>query len=574
MQETSQNQPAQTFYSRTQSMSLPPTASARSTWRPRHLKVPRQNRRLLIEPALAQALTGATENRQRLETAQITLQGRSLPLIRKWSREACLKAAHAYTQSLLDEPTTPPDPDRQPLFVAGHQPELYHPGVWVKNFAIDRLARDSGGLGLNLIVDNDTLGSTSLRVPAGTRSQPIIERIPFAAARPVQPWEDATVVDPATFDSFAERVAARMSEWGIDPLLSDIWPDAVAHRQSSSRLCDCLSAARHRQERRWGLSNLELPISRLCETDPFLWFAAHILAHLPRFQECHNRVLETYRRLNGVRSRNHPVPRLREQEGWLEAPFWVWRAGEANRHGVFVRQVEREVHLSDGTDVFARLPLSPQMDACCAVEVLKELPAQGLRFRTRALTTTLFSRLCLGDLFVHGIGGAKYDEMTDQIIREFYGLEPPQFLTMTATLHLPLAQPYPTTIADRRRIEWLIRDLEFNADRHGMGHTANGLVARKRELIAEQQAAPTTGLSRRQRVARRPDNRRRYRELEEVNARLAELAWPQRIAAENELKQIDQELQANEVLQSREFSFALYPAETLRAFLTDLPATA
>jgi hypothetical protein len=554
-------------------MSLPPTASARPTWRPRHLKVPREDRRLLIDPPLPRALMAARANREHLESTEMTLQGRSLPLLRRWSRDACLAAAHAYTQSLLDEPLAVPEPERQPLFVAGHQPDLYHPGVWVKNFAIDWLARDSGGLALNLIVDNDTLGSTSLRIAAGTRLRPTIERIPFAAARAVQPWEDANVVDPATFDSFAERVAARMSEWDIEPLLSDIWPDAVAHRQRSSRLCDCLSAARHRQERRWGLSNLELPISRLCQTDPFLWFASHILAHLPRFQECHNRVLEAYRRLNGVRSRNHPVPRLREQDGWLEAPFWVWRTGQATRRGVLARQVGREVHLSDGTEVFARLPLSPRMDACCAVEVLKELPAQGLRFRTRALTTTLFSRLCLGDLFVHGIGGAKYDEMTDQIIREFYGLEPPQFLTMSGTLHLPLAEPYPTTPADRRRIERLLRDLEFNADRHGLQPPAEKWIARKQQLIAGQQAAHTTGLSRRERAARRPVNRRRYRELEEVNARLAELAAPQQAAAEERLEQIDRELAANEILQSREFSFALYPAEPLREFLSDLPAT-
>ena len=82
----------------------------------------------------------------------------------------------------------------------------------------------------------------------------------------------------------------------------------------------------------------------------------------------------------------------------------------------------------------------------------------------------------------------------------------------------------------------------------------------------------TTGLSRRERVSRRSDNRRRYHELEEVNARLAELATQQRIALDQELEQIDRELQANEILQSREFSFAMYPAETLRAFLTNLPS--
>jgi hypothetical protein len=316
------------------------------------------------------------------------------------------------------------------------------------------------------------------------------------------------------------------------------------------------------------VSNLELPISRICETEPFLWFASHVLAQLPRFRECHNRVLEEYRRLNGVRSRNHPVPRLAEVDGWLEAPFWVWQEGEVRRRGVLARQVGREVHLSDGEATFARLRLSPEMDACCAVEVLKELPAQGLRFRTRALTTTLFARLCLGDLFVHGIGGAKYDEMTDQIIREFYGLEPPMFLTMSATLHVPLAEPFNTTQEDRLRVERLLRDLTFNADRHDLGPEADALISEKHQLIIEQENAQTEGLTRRERAARRPANRARYERLSQINEQLAALADRQREAATCELEQIDRELLANRLLQSREFSFALYPADVLREFLT------
>src|SRR5262249_59914982 len=52
-----------------------------------------------------------------------------------------------------------------PLVVTGHQPELFHPGVWVKNFATSALARAHGGLGLNLIVDNDLPKSSAIRVP-------------------------------------------------------------------------------------------------------------------------------------------------------------------------------------------------------------------------------------------------------------------------------------------------------------------------------------------------------------------------------------------------------------------------
>src|SRR5690606_34281182 len=144
----------------------------------------------------------------------------------------------------------------------------------------------------------------------------------------------------------------------------------------------------------------------LCETDPFRWFASAIFAHAGRFRQIHNDLLAEFRRVNGVRSQTHPVPALVQNGPWMELPFWVWREDDTTRRRLFVRQDGREVELSDGNEPFARLPLAPEMDACCAVEALRELTGRGVRLRTRALTTTLFARLCLSDLFIHGIGGA------------------------------------------------------------------------------------------------------------------------------------------------------------------------
>ena len=55
------------------------------------------------------------------------------------------------------------------------------------------------------------------------------------------------------------------------------------------------------------------------------------------------------------------------------------------------------------------------------------------------MITTLFARLFLGDLFMHGIGGAKYDQVTDSLVERFFGVKPPGFMTLTATLRLPVA---------------------------------------------------------------------------------------------------------------------------------------
>src|SRR6185312_5325259 len=104
------------------------------------------------------------------------------------------------------------------------------------------------------------------------------------------------------------------------------------------------------------------------------------------------------------------------------------------------------------------------------------------RIRPRALTLTLFARLCLGDLFIHGIGGGKYDEATDAIIRDYFGIEPPGYQVLSATLHLPL-EGFAAAPADRERAERLVRDLHWNPQRHV---PARDLNPRALRLVADR----------------------------------------------------------------------------------------
>src|SRR5207253_1004951 len=97
----------------------------------------------------------------------------------------------------------------------------------------------------------------------------------------------------------------------------------------------------------------------------------------------------------------------------LEAPFWIWSTDDPRRHRLFVRQRGDELVLSTHAGIEATLSITPESDAQTAVAQLLALEERGIRIRTRALITTLAARLLLGDLFLHGIGGAKYDQVTD-----------------------------------------------------------------------------------------------------------------------------------------------------------------
>ncbi|MDB5346282.1 MAG: hypothetical protein JWP89_4659 [Schlesneria sp.] len=519
---------------------------------PPSLVVPRQHESVLVVPCADDLPDLILANAQRLSSTDFDLDGISFQQLRDEAREAVIAEAVGYTSSLINDDIAV---DRQsPLVVTGHQPELFHIGVWAKNFAAAGLSRQTRGLALNLVVDNDTLGSTRIRVPVSKGAMPSLESIPFDAAQLEQPWEEAAIADRACFEAFGEQVRTSIQQnWNYEPLIASGWPAAIRQSRMTSRLSDCLVAARVAVERAHGLQNLELPMSRVCSTRPFGVFAASVLRHLPRFHAIYNEAVRDYRQLHHLRSTTHPVPELIADSGWLEAPFWVWRAGCKRRERPVARQVGSEIHLRDSTGIFARLALTGDS----AADVISQLGSQGIRFRTRALTTTMFARLFLADLFIHGIGGAKYDAMTDQICQRFFGIEAPRFATVTATAFLPLGAEFPHADYDLRGLQQRLRDTRYNPDRlldAAEGSHVGGLIADKNRIINELKSHRPT--------------KAEHRQLTDLNELMSAELTNVVTELQSERAQVRYQLKANSVLRDREFSWGLYPEETLIRFFS------
>lgn len=543
---------------------FPPGTLIRRTWR-----VPRTHGAALIVPGWSELPALVPRNAQRFSVADtVDVQGLSLRALRKQAREEALRTAAAYTTDVLQLPL-PTESTDGPLIVGGHQPELFHTGVWAKNIAVARLATRTGGVPLQLIVDQDTLNSTTLKIPIGTRSAPALSSVDFDGPHPRSPWEEAAVTDPALFESTRQRVVDAVAPWGYRPLIADVWPVAVRQVQRTGRLVEALTAVRAATERRWGAGTLELPMSLWWTQPASLWFTAHLLAHHRRLAELYNAVVREYRVANRVRSRAHPVPDLAQQDGWYEAPFWIWRAGDLRRDRLFVRQSGAELQLHDSQRTIGALPLDEHRPATDAVTVLQQFSQQGWRLRTRALTTTWAARMLLADVFIHGLGGAKYDEMTDALIGRFWGCHPPDFATVSATIHLPLGAAFPETVQTVGARRHALGDALHNPERHWEGawpDTVLSLVAEKQRWLAFAKVNDTT-LTTRQ---RRAENHRRDQRLREIRRQLAQLAAPVLNRLQSEYDEAVARLAANRVLQRREFSWVLYPEAELRRILDEL----
>lgn len=525
------------------------------------LRAPQQDGGALIEPEFAQWPDIVAANVAEAACRTSSLGGIDLATFRHAGRRETIAAALAYTRAYRDVAIPA---DGATVLLTGHQPEMFHPGVWAKNFVLARAAANVGAIPIHLVIDGDTIKSAALRVPTGTPSEPRVEAIPFDGPSDEIPYEERGIVDAELWRSFGDRASASLQTLGIEPLLRTFWPDVVEQARETGRIGVATARARHRLEGALGLQTLELPQSALCETTTFRRFVVALLAELPRFVDVHNAALAEYRQAERIRSVHHPVPALERDGDWIEAPLWIWTAADPRRRRLFVRGGrDGDFKLTDRAGLDLVMPPGGRDDPDLAA--WETFARRGIRLRSRALLTTTYARLALGDLFIHGIGGAKYDELTDVLIERFFGVRPPRFAVVTATRHLPIAtpggdRPSPPTPNGEQRL-W---QLEHHPERFiDVGSIADPAEAdRAAKLIEEKRR--WIGI-----VPTRATAKTRCRAIRTLNAELRAWTLAERDSARRYEQAFEEDRRRRHVLESREYAFCLFPRKDLCDFLLE-----
>jgi hypothetical protein len=306
----------------------------------------------------------------------------------------------------------------------------------------------------------------------------------------------------------------------------------------------------------------------LCQGNAYSVFVWRILRELPRFHEVFRRALIDYRRHYKVRSRTHPAPELQSRSEWLEAPFWIWTDREPTRCPLYVRQIHNELELSRGLSVHERVEASlhggrDASAADTAAEQLQALANDGVRIRPRALTMTMYLRLFLADLFIHGLGGAKYDRLTDALIVSFFDVAAPGFALATATFRLPVQRPL-VTETTLRALRAELREMWYHPERFlpkdplPAGERAVDWIDRKRQVL-DRRGGTRSALE-------------RHREIEHINQQLREQLAERRASILDQARGVEQRWRSDQVLADREYPYCVFSESHLRAPLLDLAA--
>lgn len=515
---------------------------------------------VMIQPPLNAAGGIAAANRRRFSQHDHPDDAAMFAALRPRARKQMIEDALRYTSAYRDVEwakgrlasfgTNIPT-----VFMAGHQPTIFHPGVWFKNFALSHLGAVHGALPINLVIDNDVASGSSIRVPSIRLESGDVRRttVAYDNAGGGVPFEQTTIQDLETFNDFDTSVIEAMGDVGRDPCITPLWKHA---REAVARcgVAGCaLAQARHGLEADVGLRTLEMPLGVLCRGSAFAEFLLTILADLPRFKACYNEQTDLYRVAHGIRSSAHPVPHLEADGDWIESPLWVYGNDSPSRKAVWVKRSGDELVLSDSPATTGGRSITIDVShRKLAAEQLANLVDPNFKLRPRALITTMYARLILSDLFIHGIGGGKYDQLGDRIIENFYGVKSPEFMVISATILLPPARTerQPQMFGELKR---QIRDTYYQPERF-VDLSSDGdseqalLVAEKRSLLANV-----------------PEQNKKawHDRVSEINAKLSSELESVRDELRMRLVEAEKKEASESILASREHPFCVFELNDL-----------
>ena len=543
-----------------------------------NIKVPQKNKQIFLSPSGDKMGSLLEENEKIFSKYSFAVFNQPFREVRENCRKEVIRRALKFSKKFDPAIEEKINPAYQYIIQTGHQPVFFHPGIWIKNIFINELLKSpllDRSLGLNIILDNDICKDLNLSLPAlSSNGNLIVEEINFLSLTltPNLPFEEHPCPSLELITKFTREVIDRLKP--LESENKDIlnnFKNFARCLENSSRFCsqnykesnlgEFLSLARRFYEQEIEPVYLEIPFSQICDSDEFLSFFLEIIKNIESFSEIYNKKLDEYRKLFKIRNRAHPSPNLMIKKNFMEVPFWIWGKGDQRRK-IFILNEEEKNYLYN--DSYGKIfPI--ENDGLKSLFSLKTLlKERGLKIRPKALVLTLYNRLFISDLFVHGLGGAKYDLVTDEIIKKFFKVEPPHFLVVSCTLYLDFKSSPNASDSKVSALKKKARDLEFNPQRY-IDELA--LTKKEKNQIGEL-AEKKTELIKKIKEASSPVEKHKIsEEIKAINNFMGEKV---RLIKHELNKKIEKEEEKEKQAKAytfREFPYCFFSAKTLRNLL-------
>jgi hypothetical protein len=287
-----------------------------------------------------------------------------------------------------------------PIVMAGHQPIIYHPGILYKTDLLSRCSAEHGAYGVNLVIDTDEGDGGLLSWPRVEGADVTIKRASIGIGGSM--YCDQRVAESQTVRKIFDEMKGDLAHSGCAAAVGNVERVADMYGRLSGVPIALSNAVVRMTQHRPHFD--EVPLSWLIQGPIFRRELLGLITDPERFVSLYNKTLESFRAERKIKNPANPFPNMRRIDSNVELPLWELKEGE-------------------------RKPLSVDPS-------LKILDLDARLLAPRGSIVTLLARSFGSDLFIHGLGGAKYEPFVDTFALSALGVALPQFVVASVTRHL------------------------------------------------------------------------------------------------------------------------------------------
>ncbi len=387
-----------------------------------NLAVPREENIIFVSPDLKEWNSRTDSNIKELKNIKNRLE----------AKNELLYSAAAYTKKLIGYSDINYNSD---VIVTGHQAIWHHCGIWSKSVMADKFARCRQGCCLFLVLDHD-ICNTELVIPAHASSLDLtLHKYSAEICDKPVPLECRHVNNDII------NLIYGLIENCSGYFCGHIWNKHLKHIKDTIPamvvISDIIIFLQAILNLELGLNKfLYLPVSYLSHSNAFNDFLSRIIEDAYKFVKIYNESIRN--QINTLNIKSHETLKLLEvciNPKRIELPFWfISKSGQ--RFSLYVmNNSDYNFTLFAGNEKLAQFKTSSSYSI--HQQVLPIIKANKFRIRPKAISLSLFCRIYLSDWFIHGIGGARYEIITDYILEKYYKSRL-SFGITTATMTLPL----------------------------------------------------------------------------------------------------------------------------------------
>jgi hypothetical protein len=512
----------------------------------KNLTVPNEQNTVFVSPQFSRWPALLLENKSALQ---------KLPYLLEYRKEL-LNIAAGYTQDIAGETRYTPTPEN--IIVTGHQPTWHHCGILAKNLATAQCAKNVSGCAVHLVLDHDVCDSAMLFPRQTSDGSWHFESLELESNQNPIPLEFRPPPQATKIQALIDKVTGTNQNHFCTQLWSKNAKYRLLRAHHLRNIADFITGSQAMLNSALGLNITYLPVSLLAQSNAFLHFVDSIITDAAHFANSYNKAISHQTKHQGQNlPKTAPPLTMNTAKPMTELPFWLF-SPQGRRTSLFATsnnsgQIAIGTASTQLTNLHAKY-LNGKTDS-----LRNSLVESGYRLRPKAVSLTLFARLYLADLFVHGIGGACYEHVTDHILQYYYRIERTRFAVATATAHLPLSDRAgiaPQTIS---QLKQKIRNVKYSPEKFIQAalhrqEPVKSLIKTKNKLIetTKNRSLPTD------------TKKLAWGSISQVNKELSKYTEASHRNLKESLKSAEYKQKSSRVLNYREYFFGLFPEEMLR----------